>query len=237
VCGRAILEGRRAHHVVTVLGAAVGAELRVGLVHGGRGRAVVRALGPGRVELEVAIDRPPSPRPRTALVLALPRPKAVGRALEAAAAAGVARIDLTNAWRVERAYFASARLAPEVLAGHVRLGCEQGGTTFVPEVVVHRRFMALFEGPALAPRPGALRLVAHPGAGEPIEAALPPGSQEPVTLAIGPEGGFIARELDTLVGRGFRAVALGPAILRTEHAITAALAQIELLARLGPRSG
>ena len=88
--------------------------------------------------------------------------------------------------------------------------------------------MALLD--ARFPRPtGALRLVAHPGA-PPIETAL--SGNAPLTLAIGPEGGWIDRELDTFVARGFTPVSLGAPILRVEAAIAAALAQITLLHRL-----
>jgi RsmE family RNA methyltransferase len=51
-------------------------------------------------------------------------------------------------------------------------------------------------------------------------------------LAIGPEGGWIARELETFVARGFSPVSLGAAILRVETAVAAALGQLELLQRM-----
>ena len=54
----------------------------------------------------------------------------------------------------------------------------------------------------------------------------------PVTLAIGPEGGWIDRELASLAGLGFRAVRLGAAVLRADTAVAALLAQIDLLRRL-----
>ena len=49
---------------------------------------------------------------------------------------------------------------------------------------------------------------------------------EPVTLAIGPEGGFIEYELDLLVAHGFEPVTLGPRPLRVEHAVPALLGRI-----------
>src|SRR5690606_7415703 len=120
--------------------------------------------------------------------------------------------------------------------------CEQGGFTHVPKVALHPRLMALLEHPPGWPD-DALRLVAHPRAGVPLEAALAPGDRRPVVLAIGPEGGFIDRELATFAARGFQPVSLAAGVLRTEHALVAALAQIELLARLtvpepgtGPRA-
>ena len=67
--------------------------------------------------------------------------------------------------------------------------------------------------------------------GVPIEAAPFPASA-PTTLAIGPEGGWIEREVETFAARGFAIVALGDAVLRTEAAVAGALAQLALLARV-----
>jgi hypothetical protein len=59
----------------------------------------------------------------------------------------------------------------------------------------------------------------------------------PVEIAIGPEGGWIDRELETFQEAGFQPVRLGPWILRVETAVTAALAQIELLRRVVQAGG
>jgi 16S rRNA (uracil1498-N3)-methyltransferase len=227
---RVALSGRRARHIREVLRASVGDTLRVGVVRGPRGEASVLEVEGDRVVLELARDPAtgralalaPSPTPRVSLVLALPRPKVLGRALEAAAASGVARIDLINAWRVDKAYFESPRLARAALEEHLWLGCEQGATTYLPEVAIHRRLMPFLDAPSPWPD-GARLLLAHPRAESPLEAAAPPGEGGACVLAIGPEGGFIERELDSFVARGYRAVSLGAAVLRTEHAVAAAL--------------
>jgi 16S rRNA (uracil1498-N3)-methyltransferase len=44
-----------------------------------------------------------------------------------------------------------------------------------------------------------------------------------VALAIGPEGGFEADEIELATKNGFEAVSLGPRILRTESAVLAVL--------------
>ena len=79
--------------------------------------------------------------------------------------------------------------------------------------------------PTAAP---ATKLIAHPDA-PPIEAAQ---LTWPLVLALGPAGGWIQRELDTFVERGFTAVSIGAPILRVEAALAAVLGQLVLLQRL-----
>jgi len=56
------------------------------------------------------------------------------------------------------------------------------------------------------------------------------GKGREVAVAIGPEGGFSSREIDLVHSQGFKGVALGPRILRTE---TAPLAIVSILQLLG----
>lgn len=228
------LGGRRAQHLRDVLRVEVGAALRVGVLRGALGRGVVVACGAEEIVLSVTLDGPTSPTPTLDLVLAVPRPKALSRVLQSVASLGVRRLDLVNAWRVDKSYFSSERLAPERLEADLLLGCEQGATTFVPEVRVHRLFRELVEEalPQRLAADGARGLLAHPHAASPIEAGLRPGVTAPLVLAVGPDGGFIEPELASFERSGFTRVALMPSILRVEVAVAALLAQVALLRRL-----
>jgi 16S rRNA (uracil1498-N3)-methyltransferase len=224
-------EDRRAHHLRTVLGVTQGSQVRTGMIGGSLGTAQVTSISAdGGLTLALTLgDPPPVPLP-IELVLAVPRPKVLSRVIEAAASFGVDRIALTNAWRVDKSYLRSPRLAPDSLAAAARLGAEQGGTTHLPAITIHERLMVLLD--ERWPAPGdTVRLIAHPGA-PPIEHAAAGG---PTVLAIGPEGGWIEREVETFVARGFAPVSLGSAILRVESAVSAALAQLVLLSRLRER--
>lgn len=231
--GRLVLADRRGHHVRRVLRAGPGDRLRVGMVRGGLGVGEVLAVDEHQVEIAVTVAEPPPAPPRVDLVLAVPRPKVLPRVIEAAAALGVGRIDLVNAWRVDKSYLDSRRIDLQVLAHHARLGCEQGGSTWVPEVTLHRLLMP-FVREVLPGRLAGIEigLVAHPRAAEPLEVAVPPGSRGRVLLVVGPEGGWIEREVETFTGLGFGAVTCMDRVLRVETAVTALLAQLALLRRL-----
>lgn len=67
------VEGTRAAHVAEVLCAEPGRALRVGLLDGPRGVATVVRASPEAAEFDCTFDVAPPPRPRTDLVLAIPR--------------------------------------------------------------------------------------------------------------------------------------------------------------------
>lgn len=234
--GRLILDDRRGHHVCRVLRAAPGHRVRVGMVRGALGVGEVVAIEGDRVELAVTLLEVAPARPRVDLILAVPRPKALPRLLQAAAALGVGRIDLVNAWRVDKSYLDAHSLEAANLELQARLGCEQGGSTWVPEVAVHRLLMPFVDEIAARRHAAAhadVALIAHPRAAVPMEAAVPPGSDGHVVLAVGPEGGWIEREIETFADLGFVAVACMDRVLRVDTAVTALLAQLALLRRLG----
>jgi 16S rRNA (uracil1498-N3)-methyltransferase len=209
------LGGRRFDHVKRVHRAAVGDELVVGRIGGRIGRGRVTRLDETEVELEVALDRdPPPPLPLT-LVAALPRPKVMSRLIAAVASIGVKRLFFINSWRVEKSYWTSPRLDPLDIRENLILGLEQSRDTILPEVETRRFFRRFVEEELGGIAAGSLRLAAHPPATVPSPRAV----VEPVTLAVGPEGGFIDEEIDALVRCGFTPIHLGPRILRVETAI------------------
>lgn len=227
------LTDRRAVHLQTVVRVAVGGAVRVGVVEGAVGQAEVLAVGEGRVRLRARLAQPAPPQLPVHLLLAIPRPKVLLRTLAIAASFGVERIDLTNSWRVDKSYLTSPALSAESLGRALRDGAEQGATSRLPAIAVHRRLMALLDAYPGGERDPARRyLIAHPGAAQPLEAVASPGSQAPLTIAVGPEGGWIAREVETFAARGFAAVAMGTAILRVEAAIASLLGQVQLLRRM-----
>jgi RsmE family RNA methyltransferase len=179
-------------------------------------------LDGGALEMEVCLDQAPPPKLPLTLIVALPRPKALNRLIAAATSLGIARIVLLNAWKVEKSYWKSPRLNEANLMHQRILGLEQAADTVLPELTL-ARFFAPFvrdELPKLAAQ--IRRLVAHPLA----TAACPMAINEPATLILGPEGGFIPEELDALEGVGFEPVSLGRRILRTETAMAALVGRL-----------
>ncbi len=227
--GRVWLCDRRADHIKAMLAPVIGRGYEMGLVGGPVGQGVVTQLDARGLELEFRATGPSRAPLPLHLVVALPRPKVAARILEAATTFGVRSITLINSWRVDKSYFASPLVAPPAVEAALWRGAEQGKITHLPTVTIFNRFMAFIES---APAAG-LAMICHPGAPLTMRSACteavgqPISATAPAVVVIGPEGGFIDRELQTFADRGFVQVSLSAATLRCEQAVCAALSQFE----------
>jgi len=217
-----LLQGRRAKHVFSVHRAVVGDELTVGLVNGKIGKGLVTELAEGCIKMTVSLtDEPPAPIP-VALVLGLPRPKSLKKALHAAITMGVKDIYLINSYRVDKSYWQSPVLSDEGLQEQITLALEQSKDTVIPNIHLKKRFKPFVEDEIEGVVGNSRAIVAHPGS----EISCPFNIGEQVTLVVGPEGGFIPYEVELLEQNGVDAVNIGPHILRVEFAIPAILGKL-----------
>jgi len=220
----ASLSDTRATHLRDVLGVKPGDMVRVGIINGGSGTATIRSVEPDRVVLQPSIVEPASELPRVDVLLALPRPKVLRRLYAQLAALGVGRIILTNAARVERHYFDTHILSPGCFRPQLVEGLQQARDTRLPAVTIHRQFRVLVEDELDLLTPGTTRVVAEPGAERHLGTVVEDAAAERLVLAIGPEGGWNAFELDLLRGHGFIPASMGGRTLRTDTACVALLA-------------
>jgi RsmE family RNA methyltransferase len=202
--------------------AEVGDSLRVGHLGGLLGSAELLRLEPHEAELCVQLDTTPPAKLPLTLILALPRPKMLRRIFQTIATMGVPNLILVNSYRVEKSFWQTPFLEPAAIREQLILGLEQARDSILPQVSIEKRFKPFVEDrlPQLAH--GRLGLVGHPGDFAPCPRAV----SEPVTLAIGPEGGWIPYEVDLLCKSGLQPVQLGERILRVETAVTALLARL-----------
>jgi len=219
---RVLLRDRRLTHLQQVHRAEAGEQLRVGRVGGNMGSGQLLRLDAHEAELQVSFDQPPPAKLPVTLLRALPRPKMLRRVLQTVAAMGVPRLVLLNSYRVEKSFWQTPFLEPAAIHEQLILGLEQARDTVLPEVIIEKRFKPFVEDrlPQLAA--DTLGLVGHPG----DFPHCPRAVTQPVTLAIGPEGGWIPYEVDKLAAAGLQPVQLGERILRVETAVSALLARL-----------
>ena len=206
--GQLRLDGARGRHLARVQRVRPG-ERGVAVCQGLAHRFTITAVEGDRVTARVDEVGPAGGEPfRPVVLLQALLPHAdFDAALEAATQVGVTHFFPVRAAR------SVGRGGPERLArwrAILESAAEQSHRGAVPSIV----------GPlGLAEALGAIRglrlLVLDPAAGAPLPR---PSTQDPVAIAVGPEGGWAPDELDAMIAAGASRVTLGPRILRARLA-------------------
>ena len=235
------LEGPEAKHATQVLRLSIDDQLHIFDGQGGEAVARIVAVAKNRIQFEV-VERPNHDRELTAeltLAIALPKGDRQRILIDAATELGVARfIPL----RTHRGVAQPTDNALQRLERIVIEACKQCGRNRLMQVCDPRtltelnstdnsliRASATDELDQVACQDKPLRVVAHPYDARGQRFALShwlSGPKRPVTIAIGPEGGFTDDEVQHLIDHNWLAADLGPTILRVEIAAIAAVAQI-----------
>jgi len=215
------IRGRRLLHLNKVIKAKPGDYLKAGRLNGKIGRAQLLSINSDTAELSIDLSDTPPPALPINLILALPRPKMLRRILQAATSLGIKQIHLIASWRVEKSYWQSPFLEADKIHEQLILGLEQSIDTQLPEVHLHPLFKPFVEDELDTIAANSTRLVAHPQATEAIGST----PLNALTLAIGPEGGFIPYEIEKFAELGFAAASLGPRILTVEVAVSSLISR------------
>ena len=208
--GPVVLAGPEAHHLATVLRARPGNAVCLFNGDGAEYPAVVAEVAKKQVTLDVTERRTPRREPDFRLEVAAPLPKGDRGdfLLEKLTELGVARF---VPLRTRRSVVHPRETRIEKLERAVIEASKQCGRNTLMEVDPLTAWEDHLRADGLPSR----RLLAHPG-GEPMGSTA-----GDVAVAVGPEGGFTDEEVAQAVAAGWRAVGLGPRVLRVE---TAALA-------------
>lgn len=219
-----VLSDRRAVHIRDVINAKIDDSLKVGMLNGDIGLGRVVDLEQDRVTLALDFSASYAPPPSlpVVLVIALPRPKMLRRILQSCASLGVKEIWFIHSYRVEKSYWSSPLLSDEQIRLQLLLGLEQAGDTVMPSIFMRKRFKPFVEDELPRLVEGREAWLAHPYNTD----TLPNSSSIPKLIAIGPEGGFIAYEVEKFKEAGLQSMTLGQRILRVETAIPVILSRM-----------
>jgi RsmE family RNA methyltransferase len=220
--GSVVLTGARLRHVREVLKKDVGETVCAGLLNGPLGEGRIIAMEHDAMQIAFTAGEMPDEQ-RIDLILAMPRPKVMKRLWSAIASLGVRSITVIGAARVEACYFSSHALDEKVYRPRLIEGLEQVRDTRLPEVRVFPDGPIFIKLRLKDVPEDSLKLLAHPGASSTMREQSQGLANQRVTLAIGPEGGWIEEEIAAFVAAGFTPVTLGPRALRTDTAVIAAL--------------
>jgi 16S rRNA (uracil1498-N3)-methyltransferase len=216
---RAFLTGAHAAHLAHVLRAGIGQEFDISIGNRVR-RGRITSIDSERVELELG-EEVPSPSPsRITLALAIFKFDRMEWAIEKCAELGASLIVPVIAHRTDPRLASAALKRVERWRRIVRQAAEQSRQVQPPEI---RAPIRLEQAVSL---PGSRRILLAEGEkGTTLIEALPSDSSgTEVVLALGPEGGWTEREVETFRAAGWLPASLGNTILRAETAAIAATA-------------
>jgi 16S rRNA (uracil1498-N3)-methyltransferase len=220
-----LLPADAAHHVINVLRMKIGQPLKVFDGQGGYHDAMIRQIGKREVRLEVHTHHAEEREPPLRITLAqgISRGERMDYTLQKAVELGVHRIVPVLC------RYANIRLdaaGKEKRHAHwkkiVISACEQCGRNRIPVLFPAQEFDHW-----IARDTNPLKLLLHTATPQQLT-ELHVQTQD-LTLLAGPEGGFDDIEVAAAEKSGYRAVRLGPRILRTETAALAALTACQVL--------
>lgn len=213
----------RAVHLLTILRRKSGESFDVGQVNGPRGKASVAAEDADTLTLTFTWGAVPPPLDVITLIVGMPRPQTARDILRDATSLGVNAIHFVRTERSEPSYASSTLWTSGEWRRHLLTGAAQAFDTRLPEV----RFAQTLAEAAAAVAADAVRLALDNYEGtQPLSLAA--GAKDSaVVLAIGSERGWTQAERALLREHRFGLVHLGARVLRTETAVTAALAVIK----------
>lgn len=216
-------------HIKNILKSEANDIIEVGLLNGPRGKAEIIEIDKVQIKLKIVkTNDTVTFEPQIDIICALPRPQSLKKVLSTAATMGVQNLYLIRSEKVEKSYFHSRLLKKENYTKYLIEGLSQGKRTELPTVSVHNRFKQFFEDHFCAEYNEPIKLLAHISENLYLN-KLQIEKNPHYIIAIGPEGGWNDFEIQFMVKNGFQEFKLSKNILRVETAVTAALAQLELI--------
>lgn len=219
----AMLSERQQNHVQNVLRAEDGTQLKVGLLNGSVGTALLHRQATHTSLRQVSFDYSAPPQLPVTVILALPRPQMIKRILQTIACMGVRKLVFIQTGKVEKSFWQSPSVTDSAIREQLILGLEQAGATQLPVIEKHTRLRPFVEDILPSMLQNTTALVAHPGN---YPGCPQLGSDAPALVAIGPEGGFTENEVDWFHRAGFKPFQLGQRILKVETAVPVILARL-----------
>lgn len=221
------IAGERAHYVGKVLRCRPGEQLQLFNGSGGEFTAHIDVISKSAVELVVgdALERNVESPLGVRLIQGVSRGDRMDTVVQKATELGVRRLSpLLAEFSVVRLDAERSDKKQRHWAAISQSACEQCGRNRPPQIDLPCRFDELL---AETPAADAARLILLPGATASL-AGLNIAPRD-VELLIGPEGGFSSTEQERALAAGFRPVAVGPRVLRTETAAISVLTLIQAM--------
>ena len=211
-------------HLHGTLKAKVGDFLKCTVLGEGLCRSEILDLSADRCLLKLGAVRA-AQKPWFNLIVGLSRPQTLKKILEHSTTFGAAQIHFFKAALSEKSYMDSNIFNTDELNDYLKAGLSQSGIyAQVPIVKVDKY------NPAQSYENLPQKFILDLNASENfLDLKSELDFSRPVTLAFGPERGFIPEDIERFQSAGFKSVKVSSSILRVEHAVYSAVSQLELI--------
>lgn len=218
-----ITDSKILEHLKSTLNAKVGDSFRCTVLNRGIFSAELISFEDQQAKVNLK-ESLPSAKPWFNLVVGLSRPQTVRKVLEHSTTFGANSIHFFKAELSEKSYQDSKALSEEK-DSLIRAGLSQSALYYqLPEIKVDKY------NPANAYSSHTQKYILDlEGAESFLEIRDQLDFNSPITLAIGPERGFIKADIERFHQAGFKSIKVSSSILRVEHAVYSAISQLELI--------
>lgn len=227
----AVRDTHRLTHLREVLKVNINQELSACLLNQGLCQAVVKNIH----EKEIIFDIHSLQDGAASLYhlwVGLSRPQTIKKILEHGSTLGVGSFHFFKAELSEKSYMTSKVLTPEESNELCDLGLAQSGCYFqTPKVEV----IPYLPNDRFANLDKTQKFILDLETDKTFE-DYPIDFSQPIHLAIGPERGWVKKEIEHFHQAGFQSVAISPTILRVEYAMAVSLGQLDMLKMRSPHA-
>lgn len=213
------------NHIHTVLKTKIGDNLRIGILNQEIYEGLVTDITPSSCSLKLTKIKN-AKQPWFNLIVGLSRPQTMKKILEHGTTFGAKSFHFYKAELSEKSYLDSKIFIDEAYKDFLLDGLSQSGIyTHLPTLTLEKY------NPAnqYAKRTEQKFILDLETDNTFLDYSV--DQTELIHLAIGPERGFTKNDIAEFHAAGFKSVKISPTILRVEHAVYAAVAQLELLKR------
>lgn len=219
-----ITDSKIISHMFETLKASAGDVFKCTILNQGLCLGTIESLTKSECKLKLSAITPAQPQWFN-LVVGISRPQTTKKILEHATTFGAKKIHFFKAALSEKSYLDSKVFESAECTEHLLAGLSQAAIfSDLPEVKIDKYNPA--DSYTDTPQKFILDLNATENF---LDYRSSINFDTPVTLAIGPERGFISEDIARFHASGFKSVKISSSILRVEHAIYSAVSQLELI--------
>ena len=223
------ISGTKYLHIQNILKLKINDDIKIGIIGEGLGYGKILKIDNEKILVSYKINKSNIIRPNINLILAMPRPKVMKRLWEQLAAIGINNIFIICPQKTEKCYFESHTLRNDIYRPLLIKGLQQACDIYIPKVFIEPNFKKFLKK-YIDFNFSNKRFIADVNAKSFITDFKNDFKRnDNITIAIGPEGGWVKNEIKCFYEIEFMPITLGKRILKVDTAVISILSIIRSL--------